>query len=89
MTSHMEAIEKHHDRKMLFAKVKRYLVFAGYDYYPSGGWNDYVASFDDLNMARDTAKGMVIEWAHIIDITTGKKVYEYTKVGYQVTEIKK
>lgn len=28
------------------AKPKRYLVFAGYDYYPEGGWGDFQGSFD-------------------------------------------
>lgn len=27
--------------------MKRYLLFAGNDYYPSGGWHDLKASFDD------------------------------------------
>jgi hypothetical protein len=26
--------------------MKRYLVFAGDDYYPAGGWGDFQGSFD-------------------------------------------
>ena len=28
--------------------MKRYLVFYGYDYYPSGGMNDFIGSFDHI-----------------------------------------
>ena len=32
--------------------IKRYLVFASDDYYPSGGWGDFVGAFDEIDEAR-------------------------------------
>lgn len=32
--------------------IKRYWVFAYYDYYPSGGMGDFRQSFDDLDEAK-------------------------------------
>jgi hypothetical protein len=31
--------------------LKRYLVFTFYDYYPSGGWNDFHGSYGTLKAA--------------------------------------
>lgn len=31
--------------------MKRYLLFAFDDYYPSGGWNDFKGSFNDKKQA--------------------------------------
>ena len=55
--------------------VKRYVVFAGPDYYPSGGWGDFHSSHDDINEARDAKLAEEAEghWANIIDLTTGKE----------------
>ena len=32
--------------------MKRYLLFAGDDFYPSGGMGDFIADFDSLEKAR-------------------------------------
>jgi hypothetical protein len=58
--------------------VKRFLVFAGDDYYPSGGWHDLVGDFDSLEEARNVATKSEKRghWSHIIDLTTGEKVPE-------------
>jgi hypothetical protein len=38
--------------------MKRYLLFLGWDYYPSGGWGDFVGDYDDPNEAfNDASKG--------------------------------
>lgn len=31
--------------------MKRYLLFVGYNYYPSGGWDDFVNSYDTVEEA--------------------------------------
>lgn len=31
--------------------MKRFLLFAGESFYPSGGWHDFIADFDSLNEA--------------------------------------
>ena len=36
--------------------MKRYLAFAGDDYYPTGGWGDFVAASDDLDECVRLAK---------------------------------
>ena len=53
-------------------KLKRFLVFSGDYYYPSGGWHDFHGSFDTLEEANGSQpKG---EWAHIFDMDTGEIV---------------
>lgn len=37
-------------------KYKKYIVFGFYDYYPSGGLGDIMASFDSLEDAKDHIK---------------------------------
>ena len=50
--------------------MKRYLLFAGDDYYPAGGWGDFVDSFSErveaLERAAQEMKGK--DWFHIVDI---------------------
>lgn len=57
-------------------KLKRYLVFAGWNYYPLGGWDDLHGIYDTLEEAKAAAleaedKG---DWAHIVDSETGQQV---------------
>lgn len=55
--------------------MKRYLLFAGEDYYPVGGWDDFIGSFDSLGeaLARVTEEyahskyKTGFDWAHCID----------------------
>jgi hypothetical protein len=60
--------------------MKRYLVFAGQEYYPSGGWDDFHDSFDDLEQARKAANEWVSDsgfyWWQIVDLTVGTIVAE-------------
>jgi hypothetical protein len=48
----------------------RYLLFAGYNYYPSGGWDDFVGSYSDLMTALGAAANLRQDWWHIVDIVT-------------------
>lgn len=57
--------------------MKRYLLFGGEWYYPSGGWGDFVDSFDTKEQAFEVAKSSqfsYLEWCHIIDSQTGEYV---------------
>lgn len=48
---------------------KRFLLFAGEDYYPFGGGNDFKGSFDSVKEAIeffDTNKRMA-DWANVFD----------------------
>ncbi len=58
-------------------KIKRYLVTAGDDYYPSSGSGNWKKSFDDLDIATEFAKSLANEksyftyrydWVMIIDL---------------------
>lgn len=64
-------------------RLKRYILFAGDYYYPSGGWDDYAASDDDLETLKATADSLVDSnatygsaWAHVIEAETMTKVWE-------------
>ena len=63
--------------------VKRYLLFGGYQYYPSGGWHDFVTSFDDPKEAvafasTSTSRTMTgtvgYDWWHLVDTETWEQV---------------
>lgn len=60
--------------------LKRYLVLAGYHYYPSGGWGDFVDSFETIDEAEAHAKKEAPRrerhWWHIVDSATGEIVRE-------------
>ena len=44
----------------------KYLLFAGHDYYPSGGALDFRGSFDTVDEAKAAvAADTMIEWAHV------------------------
>lgn len=44
---------------------KKYMLFAGDHYYPIGGWNDFVDSFDSIEDAIE--RGARRDWYHIVD----------------------
>jgi len=52
--------------------MKRYWLFAGDNYYPDGGWNDFVGTFDAVQDAmkhekitdKNVGSG---RWFHIVD----------------------
>lgn len=50
---------------------KKFWVFAGTEYYPSGGMNDFKDSFDNYNEALAFGKGFMSGvsggWTHIYD----------------------
>lgn len=50
--------------------MKRYLVFSGYFRDPTGGWDDYVGTFDTLDECRDVIKNADDQWWHIVDTHT-------------------
>jgi hypothetical protein len=56
--------------------MKRYLLFSGDFYYTSGGWNDFVDSFDSVEEAFNSpkAKNTNTSWFQIVDSTTGIEI---------------
>lgn len=67
--------------------MERYFVFAGDDYYPSGGWSDYREAFDELPAAIEYADKLVagfqmasgrfvrFDWAEVVDVQAKDGVY--------------
>lgn len=63
-----------------------FLLFAGEDYYPLGGGEDFVGSFKTVNEAikglADYCKelGELVDWANIFDTKNNKIVKKYATV---------
>jgi hypothetical protein len=58
-------------------------LFAGRQYYPSGGWDDFEGSYDSVDEAKTTLiatrpgdgrKYSRIDWWHVVDSETGERV---------------
>lgn len=43
-----------------------FLLFAGYNYYPEGGWHDYVGSFATIESAMEHVITLKSDWYHIV-----------------------
>lgn len=58
--------------------MKRYLVFSGSQYYPSGGWEDFINDYDNLQEAETKAKSEagVCQWAQVVDTLTKTMVVD-------------
>ena len=61
--------------------MKRYLLFAGYKYYPSGGWEDFIESFDDIQIAILRGQKLLLmedctekDWWRVVDSIRGENV---------------
>lgn len=65
---------------------KRFLVFAGYNYYPGGGFNDYRGTADTFDESKDILKSYFQNeswgtWGQIVDIVTGEKTdFNYSDI---------
>lgn len=72
--------------------MERYMLFMGRPYYPKGGINDFIGDYTTLEAALEAwdylkkpygSKDDYLEeekdrsWAHIYDIQTKTKVWEY------------
>lgn len=58
--------------------MKRYLAFGGDQYYPGGGWDDFVGDFDSKAEALEAAKNgnNKCGWWHVIDRDTKEEIDE-------------
>lgn len=57
--------------------LKRYLLFAGYNYYPNGGWHDCKESFLSLDDVFNYLNNNNIDgcdWWHVVDLIDNKIV---------------
>ena len=60
-------------------RVHRYLVFAGPDYYPAGGWGDFIGNFESKEDALKAAKldgSNLRDWSQVIDTETMSEIFE-------------
>ena len=60
--------------------MKRYALFCCRRYYPGGGFNDFIGTYDTVSEAETAASKWVEDefvcyahW-HVVDLTTGQKV---------------
>ena len=60
--------------------MKKYLVFIGGNFYPEGGWHDFVGDFDTLQDALVKVVLLKDDWFHIVDRDTMRMV-ELDKVN--------
>jgi len=75
--------------------VKRFLLFAGRAYYPAGGANDFVKSFESMETIiqylqdeEDKPKEWdeEVEWANVLDTATGTR-YNIDLSDYEFYEM--
>jgi hypothetical protein len=52
--------------------MKRYLLFAGDDYYPAGGFEDFIKDFDSIEDAENCLPTLSFDWYQIVDQETGE-----------------
>lgn len=57
-----------------FAVSRAFLLFAGDDYYASGGWKDFVDRYDTLDEARNAGIRDGCDWWHVVNIESGQIV---------------
>lgn len=53
----------------------RFLIFAGHEYYPGGGWNDHQGTTATEEAAHASALALLedgMSWAHYVDTETGE-----------------
>jgi hypothetical protein len=55
----------------------KFLLFKGDNYYPSGGWDDFVGAYETLEAAKMAATDC--DWAQVVDAVA---LCEVAKYGY-------
>jgi hypothetical protein len=60
--------------------LKQYLLFAGSDYYPSGGWLDFIASFDTMEEAYTTGQSSQYDWFNVVNNKTGEMIERFNNL---------
>jgi hypothetical protein len=54
--------------------LKRFLAFGGDNYYPGGGWDDFIGDYDTIEQAE--AAGKHCDWHHVVDSEIGKNLQD-------------
>jgi hypothetical protein len=63
--------------------IKRFLLFAGQQYYPVGGWDDFVSSFETIEEAKKYPIAEIDDWVQIVNLQTGTN---YERSNYAHSE---
>lgn len=61
--------------------MKQYIVFAGSDYYPAGGWKDFKGAFNSIYEAKKFINAEEFQgndWWEIVDVTKQEVVERNT-----------
>lgn len=61
-------------------KNHRFVIFAGEQFYPLGGWKDFYSYADTKEGAYNIYNQLISErnsWVHVVDMVTGTIVYDY------------
>lgn len=70
--------------------MKRYLVFGFDGFYPVGGWSDFKAAYDLLDVAKGAAHSFVlieaVEYAQVVDLESLTLLFTYYKQDGEVKE---
>ena len=56
--------------------MTRFAVFAGDQYYPSGGWKDLIGRYASVEAATAAAKSAEGQWWHLVDLESGAQIDE-------------
>ena len=61
--------------------MNRFLIFAGDNYYPCGGMEDFHGSCNTMNACMRALQGHRYEWWNILDTCTGRVYHSREVVG--------
>lgn len=56
--------------------MKRYLLFKGAEFYPSGGWDDFEGDYETIQEAKDNTQDC--DWWQIVDTQTGSVIRKFS-----------
>jgi len=63
--------------------MKRFALFQGEVYYPTGGWYDLRGTYDTKEEAIEASKPLLdtpeYQWAYVIDLTDGNEVWRHKR----------
>jgi hypothetical protein len=60
--------------------MKRYLIFAYNNYYPSGGMEDFISDIDNLLLLEGILKDIEADLFHVYDTLENKYIIEETYI---------
>ena len=64
--------------------MKKYLLFCGYNYYPSGGFRDFQSSHDTEQEAEKAALKTKFTWYQVVDAESGAMLKDDTIPGANI-----